>query len=415
MFPIARREAHIARPQGADLVVLAPDHRVHRLDATAAWIWQHADGQRDVDSLLLGLRAEVDANADRDLVFEALDRLSDAGLLDERVAPPTGFSRRVALQRLVGAGAVAALTAVLGAPRLVEAAQGGLCGEDKAIIEEIAWLEAEQSAVADILDDWVTEGENADDISEIYLDRLMAREQQRKRLAADYAVKLDDATEDLAQCKLDATTGKAIEAREQHTKHHHKVQQEKAAKTTAKRTERSAKRVKHAYQQEADRKGKARTQEASYKKKQQDAEKIGVSKEHLSKREAHSEMRMKAKVRRQESSTKQAHEHLRKRQERIELQSEDSQKSIKTLLLRSEERAKIQSEAFASKQSEEASKQAGVSDQVYALAQQDALVAQEEAKKIEAAQEEKLKSAEKAKEQAYKLDQKAKEKAYKAK
>ena len=94
MKPISVRTDRIARPLGAGLVILGPNHRVDQLDAVAAWLWTRADGTLDVDQLLHGLRAHVDAEADRAMVFEALDRLADASLLEARVAPPSGHSRR---------------------------------------------------------------------------------------------------------------------------------------------------------------------------------------------------------------------------------------------------------------------------------------------------------------------------------
>lgn len=69
------------------------------------------------------------------------------------MAPPAGLSRRGLITRLAGVSALAALTAVVGLP-IAALAAGPACGDDKALIDELAWLEAQTSAVADFLDQW---------------------------------------------------------------------------------------------------------------------------------------------------------------------------------------------------------------------------------------------------------------------
>lgn len=386
MHPIANRQGHVARQQGAELIVLGPNHTVHCLDATAGWLWQHADGERSVDALLSGLRAQVDANADRELVFEALDRLADAELLQARIAPPSGVSRRVVLRRLMGAGALAALTAALGTSRVAAAATGGVCGEDKALIEEIAWLEAEQAAIADVLDGWVDEGEKADEadkLTETYLTRLRSKERQRKKRSASYAAQLEDATEDLAECKLDETSGAATAKRALRRKKHFAQRQEKMRKRHVQRQERGSKRMKQLLQREKSRKSQVSSHEATFKKKHaKNKLLLKKSQEMRSKKIGASESRSKAQISRSEQTAKLDAKQYEERLIQLRARQEADSKRIKGRLVQGEERSKTQAEAYTSRQSEQGWKKAGADDQILAIAQQDALQAQEEAKKI---------------------------------
>ncbi len=386
MHPLAVVQDHIARPDGTDLVILGPNHAVHRLDAVAAWIWQHADGERSVDALLMGLRAEVDANADRELVFEALDRLADAALLQARIAPPSGVSRRVALHRLFGAGALAALSSVVARIPETEAAEGGICADDKSLIEEIAWLEAEQGAIADILDDWVEEGEKADDTSEVYLGQLRLRERSRKRLRVRYRTALEDANDDLGECLLDETSGKSIAARSKRRSLLLKIRREKATKRRLKSKERTNKRTHRLIKREHQSKAKLLNKEFLAKKKKKKAWQQQLSKEKMAKKQQATKLRLKAALGRQESHEKQNEAQYKERLEQLAVQAEREKKHSGARLVRAEQRKKLRADAFTSRQTEASWKKAGADDGVLAQAQKDALVAQEQASKIEAGQ-----------------------------
>ncbi|MCB9740024.1 MAG: hypothetical protein H6747_12230 [Deltaproteobacteria bacterium] len=429
MHPNARRDGIVARPLDGDLVLLGQDHDVHRLDAVTGWVWQHADGSKSPAALLTGLRAEVHADADLELVFEALDRLADAGLLQERVAPPAGVTRRVTMQRLAGASALAALTAILARSPAADAAAGGggQCADDKAIIEEIAWLEATEAAVAELLEDWVEEADAKDDADEYYVAALDAREVTRKKAAAELGDDLEEATDDLAACTLAAKKGIA----------HSEAKRKAQAKTLLK------KRIGHA--QERDQKATVRLK----KRVESSLRHESKAKHHIKKAAIHKSEsaggdtgagtteELLAASRKREQATKAHHEQNHKAaykqsEEGVKLaeaSTESRIKSSETQYLHHEQREKRKAQWLKQTTEEQAAKGVAGSDYVLEQAQKEAMLAEQEA--IEArkaeqkakdsekqqAAEKKAKSVEqeKATEQKIKVEQKEKAVEQKAK
>jgi Coenzyme PQQ synthesis protein D (PqqD) len=97
-------------------------HKAHCLNKTAAFVWQHCDGETSVDELARLLRRETGSPADEEVIWYALDKLGQANLLAERLTPPTkdGMSRRRMIRRL---GALMMMPAVVSivAPTAVHA------------------------------------------------------------------------------------------------------------------------------------------------------------------------------------------------------------------------------------------------------------------------------------------------------
>jgi hypothetical protein len=84
----------------------------HRLNRTAAVVWQHCDGTRTVDDLVEVLRDEIGEIADEDLVMVTLDELAGNELLTdvaERDREATRLDRRRFFRRVgvVGTAALA--------------------------------------------------------------------------------------------------------------------------------------------------------------------------------------------------------------------------------------------------------------------------------------------------------------------
>lgn len=111
--------------------------QVHALNSTAAFVWQHCDGQRTTDELAELLQLEFQTPQAGVLLELALHRLEHAQLLTE-TRPPTDerrlMTRREAL-KLVGV-TVALLPVVksIVAPTMAQAASlkpvGAMCGTD---------------------------------------------------------------------------------------------------------------------------------------------------------------------------------------------------------------------------------------------------------------------------------------------
>lgn len=386
--PISIRLGIIARPFEGGLLLVSKHHAVHRIDALSAWIWQHADGTRSVDDLVAGLRdAQVAPNADRSLVFEALDRLADADLLEARVAPPAGVSRRVLLQRLAGVAALAALSSVVGFPGTAGAAEGK-CSDEKALLSEIAWLEAEQAAVAELLDDWGDEAELDKETSEEYLAELSLRERARKKAAASYHHQLKSAENDLTEC---TTEGKKLNVtkREKSRKQHFAGRHEHLNKRDAKRAGRHKVRLSALLSKEKTTKGKIVNTEVAKKANAKNDVKIEKSIAFASEKKAKSLAGLKLRTLHREERAKADVKHFQARREQLDIRAEEGNKHLDQRLVRTEERAKIQSAHYASIQTEQGSKKAGSDDHVLEMAQEDAikaLAAAEQTQKKKAAE-----------------------------
>ena len=97
------------------LVYDLKSHKAHCLNKTAAFIWKHCDGQRTVDEIARLMEKEWHTPVSEDSVWFALNKLSKAELLEERIVLPeakAGMSRRSAVRRL-GFGALLAVPVVM--------------------------------------------------------------------------------------------------------------------------------------------------------------------------------------------------------------------------------------------------------------------------------------------------------------
>jgi len=116
MLPKSRKDRIVVQEVNKEVLLYDLDNdRVHCLNPMTSVIWRHADGNATVQTLLELARKEVDGDADEAGVQDALERLSDAGLLVEPVKPAAGDhqSRRDVIRRAaVAGGALAASVAI---------------------------------------------------------------------------------------------------------------------------------------------------------------------------------------------------------------------------------------------------------------------------------------------------------------
>ena len=90
------------------LVYDLKNHKAHCLNKTAAFIWNHCDGQTTADEIAKMMQKEWQTPVTEDAVWFALNKLSKAELLQQRIGLPeakAGMSRRSAMRRL-GLGAL---------------------------------------------------------------------------------------------------------------------------------------------------------------------------------------------------------------------------------------------------------------------------------------------------------------------
>lgn len=112
----ARRQGLVVQELPDELLMYdLKRHKAHCLNRTAAFVWNHCDGQTTVDELAKLMETEWHTPVSEDAVWLALDKLSKADLLEERVVLPAekaGISRRSAVRRL-GFGAMLAVPVVM--------------------------------------------------------------------------------------------------------------------------------------------------------------------------------------------------------------------------------------------------------------------------------------------------------------
>lgn len=123
MTPQSRKQQILTQRVGEELVIYDErTHDAHRLNGTAAQVWEMADGVRTVPELATALRtnlatgghAAIEAEESETLVRLALEDLDRAGLLVRAIPPITeSMTRR---QMLVVAAALLPVVASIVAP-----------------------------------------------------------------------------------------------------------------------------------------------------------------------------------------------------------------------------------------------------------------------------------------------------------
>ena len=124
--PLARTEDLVVQElQHEVLVYDLRSHKAHCLNKPSALIWGHCDGGTAPADIARLLEQECGAPVSEDAVWFALNKLSKADLLQDRIILPSeraGLSRRTAVRRLaVGALMIPAVVSIV-APTAVSAA-----------------------------------------------------------------------------------------------------------------------------------------------------------------------------------------------------------------------------------------------------------------------------------------------------
>lgn len=120
------------------LVYDLKSHKAHCLNTTAAFIWKHCDGQTTADEIAKMMQQEWQTPVTEDAVWFALNKLSKAELLQERIVLPeakAGMSRRSAVRRL-GFGALLAVPVVMSIVTPTPAAAASVPAECQACVKK---------------------------------------------------------------------------------------------------------------------------------------------------------------------------------------------------------------------------------------------------------------------------------------
>ena len=85
-------------------------NKAHCLNHTAAFVWQHADGETPVKQIANLLQRKLRTPVDESVVWFALEQLAKEGLLENKIAAPqmfAGMNRRTLITTLGKSAAVA--------------------------------------------------------------------------------------------------------------------------------------------------------------------------------------------------------------------------------------------------------------------------------------------------------------------
>ena len=107
--PQARNDELVVQDLPDEVLVYdLKNHKAHCLNKTAAFIWNRCDGQTSTEEIARKMEQEWHTPVTEDAVWFALNKLSKAELLQDRIVLPeakAGMSRRSAIRRL-GLGAL---------------------------------------------------------------------------------------------------------------------------------------------------------------------------------------------------------------------------------------------------------------------------------------------------------------------
>jgi hypothetical protein len=106
--------------------------QTHCLNATAALVWRHCDGERTVAGLASKVAPDLSPEDGEALVLEALAQLAERHLLDEPVAP-AAIEGRLSRRKILGIGfavglAVPMVESIVSPPSALAQSGGGTTG-----------------------------------------------------------------------------------------------------------------------------------------------------------------------------------------------------------------------------------------------------------------------------------------------
>jgi hypothetical protein len=129
-FPTARKNGLVVQEMPDELLVYDTEkNKAHCLNQTAAFVWKSCDGQRSVADISSLYNAESGNKMSEDLVWLAIDQLSENDLLEKEIKSAfAGQSRREVIKK-IGFASVVALPVIasLVAPRNAMAASSCAC------------------------------------------------------------------------------------------------------------------------------------------------------------------------------------------------------------------------------------------------------------------------------------------------
>ena len=114
MVPQARNERLVVQQMGDETVVYDEQrNHIHRLNRTAALVWQNCDGRQAAGDIARAVQDELGSPMTEEMVWLALDRLDKGHLLQNRLARPEAAGQVTRRQMLRKAALVGGATLLL--------------------------------------------------------------------------------------------------------------------------------------------------------------------------------------------------------------------------------------------------------------------------------------------------------------
>ena len=111
--PVARKEGLVIQETSEEVLVYdLTSNKAHCLNQTAAFVWKSCDGNNSIPEITKLLESESGSAIHEDLIWLAIDQLSEKNLLEKELATSfAGRSRREVIKK-IGLAAVIALPVV---------------------------------------------------------------------------------------------------------------------------------------------------------------------------------------------------------------------------------------------------------------------------------------------------------------
>jgi hypothetical protein len=130
-YPSARKSGLVIQEMPDEVLVYdLESNKAHCLNETAAFVWKSCDGKTSVSEIAALVDSKSGAKVSEDLVWLAIDQLSENNLLEEELrADFAGQSRREVIKK-IGLATVVAIPVIasLVAPRSALASTSCTCG-----------------------------------------------------------------------------------------------------------------------------------------------------------------------------------------------------------------------------------------------------------------------------------------------
>ncbi len=139
--PIARKEGLVIQEMPEEVLVYDLDtNKAHCLNQTAAFVWKSCDGRNSVADITKLVGDDAGNDVPEDLVWLAIDQLSEKNLLANNLKADFGGTTRREVIKKIGLAAVIGLPLVasLTAPTSVLAATSCVCTTNSDCTQQIA-------------------------------------------------------------------------------------------------------------------------------------------------------------------------------------------------------------------------------------------------------------------------------------